>query len=208
MLCYMELFFVATIIMGYLAAKQMPKFDKDYIIILGCSISKTGGLLPLLKDRTNRAVRFAWQQELASKKQLKYVPSGGQGPNEVMSEGSAMEMYLLTHGVEKSEIFAEKESRSTYENFLFSKRLIDELDQDANICFATTNYHMFRSGLIARQMGIDVEGVSSRAKWYFWPNGFAREFIALVVMKKRMHIVNTIVLALICTILGIVSVYV
>jgi len=206
-ICYLEVYFIATIIMGYLAAKQTPAYDKDFIIILGCSIDKKGGLLPLLKGRTNRAVKYAWEQELDTGKRIKYVPSGGQGPNEVMSEGSAMEMYLLTHGVEASEIMAEKESRNTYENFLFSKRLIDNEEPDAKICFATTNYHMYRSGLIAKRMGINIEGVSSKTKWYFWPNGFVREFIAILKMEKTFHFISIGVLALICIIAGFISYY-
>lgn len=205
---YFEVYFIATVIMGYLAAKQVPAYNKDYIIILGCSIDKRGGLLPLLRARTNRAVKFAWEQEIDCGRRIKFVPSGGQGPNEVISEGSAMELYLMTHGVEPSEIIAEKESRSTYENFLFSKRLIDEIDPDAKICFATTNYHMYRSGLIAKRLGINIEGVSSKTKWYFWPNGFVREFVAILAMEKKLHIISIAALAFICFVLGMISYHV
>lgn len=207
-ICYFEVYFVATVIMGYLAAKQVPKYDKDYIIILGCSIDKRGGLLPLLKGRTNRAVKYAWEQEIDTGKRLKFVPSGGQGSDEVTSEGSAVEAYLLEHGVEQTEIFPEKESRNTYENFLYSKRIIDELDPEAKICFATTNYHMYRSGLIAKRMGIDVEGIASKTKWYFWPNGFIREFIAILKMEIRFHVISILFLALLCVVLGFISYYV
>lgn len=206
MICYFECFFLGTVVMGYLAARQKPKYDKDYIIILGCSIDKNGGLYPLLKARTNRAVKYAWEQEVASGRPVKYVPSGGQGSNEVMSEGSAMELYLLAHGAEKNEVFPEKESRNTYENFLFSGRIIHEIDPDAGICFATTNYHMFRSGMLARKAGLDAEGIASKAKWYFWPNGFVREFFGIVAMRKKEHLLVTGMLFAACVILAIISV--
>lgn len=205
-ICYFECFFVGTLIMGYLAAKQKPVYDKGYAIILGCAIDKKGGLLPLLKERTNRAIRFAWDQERATGKAVKYIPSGGQGPDEVISEGSAMELYLLSHGADTCDIIAEKQSRSTYENFRFSKRIIDEIDPGARVCFVTTNYHMLRSGIIAKDMGYDFpEGISSRTKWYFWPNGFVREFFAIVLMHKNYHLAMAALFAVGCIILGFIA---
>lgn len=205
MLCYFECILVGAVIMGWLAAHQKPAYDKDYIIILGCSIDKRGGLLPLLKGRVNRAVRFAWEQEIATGKPLKYVPSGGQGPNEVMSEGSAMELYLLTHGAEDYEVFPEKKSTSTWENMVFSKQIIDGLMPGAKIAFATTNYHMLRSGILAQQAGIDAEGIAGDTKWYFWPNGFLREFFAILTMNVRAHIWVAAVTAAICAVLGCIG---
>lgn len=205
-ICYFEVYFIATVIMGYLAAKQVPQYNKDYIIILGCSIDKKGGLLPLLKGRANRAIRYAWEQEIDCGRPVKFVPSGGQGANEVISEGAAIELYLLSHGAEQYEILAEKKSKNTYENFLFSKKLIDEVNPNAKICFATTNYHVYRSGLIAKRMGLkNIEGISSRTKWYFWPNGFLREFIAILAMEKKLHVISIIILAAMCLALGIFS---
>lgn len=198
LLCYLECTFVGAVIMGWKAAHQVPSYDKDFIIILGCSIDKRGGLLPLLKGRVNRAVRFAWEQEIASGKPLKYVPSGGQGPNEVISEGSAMELYLLTHGAEDYEVFPEKKSRNTWENMVFSKKLIDQLQPGAKIAFATTNYHMLRSGILARKAGIDAEGIAGDTKWYFWPNGFVREFFGILRMHIKAHLMVAAIAAALC----------
>ena len=205
MLCYFECIFVGAAVMGWLAAREKPVYDKDYIIILGCSIDKRGGLLPLLKGRVNRAIRFAWQQEIATGKPLKYVPSGGKGENEVMSEGSAMELYLLSHGAEDYEVFPEKRSADTLENFRFSKEIIDSLKPDAKIAFATTNYHMLRSGILARKAGIDAQGVAGDTKWYFWPNGFIREFFGILKLDVKAHVTVAAVFAVICTVLGLVE---
>lgn len=202
LLCYFECIFVGTAIMGYAAAKQKPAYDKDYIIILGCSIDRRGGLLPLLKGRVNRAIRFAWEQEIATGKPLKYVPSGGQGENEIMSEGSAMELYLKTRGAEDYEVFPEKQSVNTDENFRFSKQIIDGLSTDAKIAFATTNYHMLRSGILARKAGIDAQGIAGDTKWYFWPNGFIREFFAILALEVRHHIIVAIISAVLCAAIG------
>lgn len=205
MLCYFECIALGSAVMGWLAAKTKPAYDKDYIIILGCSLDKRGGLLPLLKGRVNRAIRFAWEQEIATGKPMKYVPSGGQGPNEVISEGSAMELYLMTRGAEDYEIFPEKKSKNTMENMVFSKRIIDELNPNAKIAFATTNYHILRSGIIARRAGIDAQGIAGDTKWYFWPNGFVREFFGILALNTRAHIIVAIVTAIVCAIVGAAS---
>ena len=202
MLSYFECVFIGTCVMGWLTSRHIPTYDKDFVIVLGCSIDKRGGLLPLLKGRVNRAVRFAWEQEIATGKPCRYIPSGGQGANEVMSEGSAMELYLLSHGAEEDEVFPEKKSVNTLENMLFSKRVADSLQPGAKFAFATTNYHIFRSGILARQAGLDAEGIASDTKWYFWPNGFVREFFAILAMNKKTHVGFAAVAAAICAAVG------
>ncbi len=197
-LCYFECILAGFAIMSAVSFRHVPEYNKDYIIILGCSISKKGGLLPLLKGRTNRAVRFAWDQEIATGKHCHYVPSGGKGPDEVMSEGSAIELYLLSHGAEPDEVFPERESTNTEENLAFSKKVIDGLKPGAKVAFATTNYHVFRSGLLARDAGLDAEGIGSTTKWYFWPNGFVREFFAILKMHLKVHIAVTVFCAAAC----------
>ena len=194
---YVISMFIACSIVGYAATKHKPAFDKDFIIVLGCSIDKRGGLLPLLKGRTNRAIKFAWQQEIESGKQAKYIPSGGQGKNEIMSEGSAMEMYLISHGAEEYEVIAEKKSANTWENMVFSKKIADELVPGNKVVFVTTNYHVLRSWMLAKRAGLDAEGLASTTKWYFWPNGFIREFIGILSMFKPANIIAVILCVLI-----------
>ena len=205
MLCYFECILAGSAILGYRAATHIPSHDKDFIIILGCSIDKRGGLLPLLKGRVNRAIRFAWEQEMDTGKPCLYVPSGGKGENEVMSEGSAMELYLLSKGAEPYEVFPEKASRNTAENLAFSKKIIDERTPDAKIAFATTNYHILRSGILARRAGFDAEGIAGDTKWYFWPNGFVREFFGILALNLKAHIFTAIVMAVIALAVGAIG---
>ena len=194
---FLQWLMLAYFIMSYMAVKRKVEYDKDFIIILGCSISKKGGLLPLLKQRTNKAIRFAWDQEIATGKMAKYVPSGGQGNDEVISEGSAIELYLLSHGAENYEVYAEKKSMNTYENMLYSKRIIDEVDSDAKVAFATTNYHVFRSGILARKVGLNAEGIASSTKWYYWPAALIREYVAFLKMFVKENLILVILLMII-----------
>ena len=205
MLCYFECILAGTCVLGWIAARHVPAYDKDFIVILGCSIDKRGGLLPLLKGRVNRAVRFAWEQEIATGKPLRYVPSGGQGPNEVMSEGSAMELYLITHGAEENEVFPEKQSRNTLENFQYSKKVMESILPNPKVAFATTNYHILRSGILARKAGLEAEGIAGDTKWYFWPNGFIREFFGILALERKAHILAAAAIGLFCLLLGCIQ---
>lgn len=205
MLCYFECILAGSMALGWIAARRVPKYDKDFIVILGCSIDKRGGLLPLLKGRVNRAVRFAWEQEIATGKPLRYVPSGGQGPNEIMSEGSAMELYLLTHGAEDYEVFPEKKSRNTLENFQYSREIMERLQPNPKVAFATTNYHILRSGILARKAGLDAEGIAGDTKWYFWPNGFVREFFGILALERKAHVLVAAFVGVVCLIVGIME---
>lgn len=79
MVAYLECVFIGTVILGVKAARHIPAFDKDYILILGCQIKKDGTLTKLLRDRVDRAIEFARMQREATGKDVIFVPSGGGG---------------------------------------------------------------------------------------------------------------------------------
>ena len=193
--CYVECVIFGISVMSIAAALYKPGLNNDYVIILGCAIGKDGHLLPLLRDRVNRAIRFAWEQEIATGKPVRFIPSGGQGGDEIMSEGSAMTMYLVSHSAEEYEVLSERKSRNTYENFLYSREIIDQNSPGSAVTFITTNFHVLRSGMLARKAGLNAEGLASRSVWYFWPNGFVREIIAIVVLYKKVQIAAVAVCA-------------
>ncbi|MBR2672277.1 MAG: YdcF family protein [Oscillospiraceae bacterium] len=195
---YLECILIATVIIAIKAAKHIPSFDKDYILILGCQIRKDGTLTPLLKGRADRALEFAAMQKEAAGKDLKFVPSGGKGSDEVMSEGDAIRNYLLKQGIPDERIIPETESKNTYENFRNSLELIrkDSGTEDPKIAFSTTNYHVFRSGLLAHNQGIEAEGIGSRTKSYFWINAFIREFVGTLYSERKTHVITAAVLCL------------
>lgn len=192
---FSEVLLLGTKICALIAARHKPEYNKDYIVILGCGIRKDGTLLPLLKGRVDKAIEFYNEQLKATGKKAVFVPSGGQGSDEIISEGEAMQRYLLEQGIPKEQIMPETKSTNTFENMKFSKELI--ADSDAKVAFSTTNYHVFRSGIFSSQAGLNAEGMGSKTKWYFWPNAFIREFIGLIVSQKKKIIVIAVLTLLI-----------
>ena len=193
-LSYLYTLMIATLYCNIKAAKHTPTYDKDYMIILGSRIKEDGTLTPLLKGRVDKAIDFGKKQYDLSKKKIIYIPSGGKGGDEVIAEAEAMKNYLLEKGIKENQIMIEDKSKSTFENMKFSKNMIDQENKNAKICFSTTNYHVFRSGVIASEQGINCEGIGSTTKWYFYTNALIREFIANIVQEKRSHIILLILI--------------
>ncbi len=171
-----------------IAAHRNPPLRQDYVLILGCAIKKDGSLYPLIKGRADKAIDFYHRQKNATGVAPVLVPSGGQGSDEVMAEGEAVRRYLLSQGIPESDILAETKSANTLENMRFSKALIDERTENARVIFSTTNYHVFRSGILAGDVGLKTDGIAGKTKWYFWPNAQIREFVGLLVRNWKLHL--------------------
>ena len=206
-LSYLYTLIIATLYCNIRAAKHTPSFDQDFVIILGSKINDDGTLTPLLRGRADKAIEFAKKQKKETNKDIYYIPSGGQGKDEVIAEAEAIKNYLIKQGIPKNRIIIEDKSKSTIENMKFSKKIINEKQKDANICFSTTNYHVFRSGVIANDCGLECEGMGSNTKWYFYTNALIREFIANLVQEKRKHLGLMIIMYSIAIILVFIGYY-
>ncbi len=203
---YLECVLLSTIIIARKAAKHIPEYNKDYIIILGCKIGKDGSLTPLLKGRVDKAIEFAKKQKEETGKDIIFIPSGGKGNDEIISEGEAIKNYLIEQGIDKKKILVENKSKNTYENIKYSYNLIKENKKDSNIAFSTTNYHVFRAGNIAFNQKLNIEGMGSKTKTYFWINAFIREFVATLYNERKKHII-TIGIVLLINLFIILMVY-
>ena len=67
--------------------------------------------------------------------------------------------------------------------------------EDPVIAFSTTNYHVFRAGILAADLGMNVDGMGAKTKWYFWPNALIREFVGMLVREWKLHLSLLIVIA-------------
>ncbi|MBP5166963.1 MAG: YdcF family protein [Oscillospiraceae bacterium] len=181
---YCECMLIGAVIAGTLVVRYEPEKDKDFIIVLGCGLRRDGSPTPLLRGRLDRALTFAERQKAETGKEAVFIVSGGRGPDEVMSESASMKRYLTERGVQEERIVEEDLSSSTFENMKFSLEKIKELDTSGKVAFATTNYHVFRSGLFARRVKMRAVGMGAKTKWYFWPNASVREFVGLLTEHR------------------------
>ena len=167
-----------------LTVRYEPDRDKDFIIILGCGLRPDGTPTPLLAGRIEKGMQFYHEQIQRTGKHAKFITSGGQGPDEAVSESLSMKNYLLAHGIPEADILMEDRSVNTLENMRNAKEIIDAAEPEAKVIFATSRYHIFRSGLKARFVKLKAQGIGADTKWYFWPNAAVREFIGLLTEHR------------------------
>jgi uncharacterized SAM-binding protein YcdF (DUF218 family) len=129
------------------------------------------------------------------------ITSGGQGPDEPVSEARAMADYLIAAGVPEGAILLEDRSTTTLENLTFSRRIMVERKPDYRCVVVTSNYHVLRAALYARRAEVNGQVLGAPTARYFWPNAFLREFVAVLVE----HRVKNIVLCLLFGSVGLLA---
>nr|WP_242704362.1 YdcF family protein [Enterococcus sp. 665A] len=177
----MVLFFVCYLFYSLMYQMIPVKKQVDYLIILGSGI-RSEEVTPLLKSRLDKALEYYQKNKAAY-----LVVSGGQGPDEPISEAAAMKKYLLSQGVDEQHILVEDRSTTTLENMLFSKQVIRDHWGKAGlptVLFSTNNYHVLRGAVYARKAGLKAEGIGAPTAFYFLPSALIREYIAMLVQFK------------------------
>ena len=202
---YFECMLIGAIAADIISARYEPDPDKDFLIILGCGIQKDGRPTPLLRGRIDRALDFYRRQKEKTGKELIFVPSGGQGPDEVIPESASMKQYLMEQGIPEEQIIEEDQSADTFENMKYSREKIWAKDPGAKVAFSTTNYHVFRGGLYARRVKMRAVGMGAKTKWYFWPNASVREFVGLLTEHRVKQAVVFVSIIAVYTILTLAA---
>ena len=162
----------------------IPTFRKPaYIIVLGAALHGDK-VSPILASRLDKAV----QQYKRWGKDALFITSGGQGKNELVSEAVAMKQYMIDkYNIAADKIITETESTSTYENMLFSKKIIDKKLGKSRGIFVTNNFHVLRASMYATKVELNAVGVGSSTAFYYVPNAFTREFIGILEITKWIH---------------------
>lgn len=144
--------------------------DSDAILVLGAQVKKDGTL----------SVQLEWRMEAALKEFERQprpvICCGAQGENEPCPEGDAMREWLIARGVPPEMVMAENQSTDTLQNLRNAKVLLPEGTDRVTV--VTSDYHLPRALLIARDAGLSADGVGSPCKSEFWLKNHAREVLA------------------------------
>lgn len=168
---------------------NQPKYNQDYVIVLGAGLINGEKVTPLLAKRIDRAIQFYHEQSEETLSPPQLLMSGGQGPDEKVPESQAMRDYALEQGIPDEDIIMEAQSTNTLENMKFSKEIMErEKPTGYHAIFTSNNYHIFRAGMYAEEVGLKIDGIGSKTPRYYLPNAFLREFIAVALMNKRLHL--------------------
>ena len=196
---YFSLVFIIYASSAFIYHLYYEKRNKDFLIVLGAGL-RGEEVTPLLASRIDKAIKFYHSQIDKGQKPPRIIMSGGQGPDEVISEAEAMKRYAVKQGIPKEHVLKEDRSTSTKENLLFSSEIIHTYSiKDPKVLFFTNNFHVFRASLLAKNLGLSYQGQGSKTKYYFFISAFIREYIAYLFMNPKRHIVLSTIYALVHT---------
>ena len=190
--------FVALLFYSWIYRILPRRRTYDYIIIHGAGLDGPRPT-PLLAGRIDKALEL-WNKQ---HQHGKFVVSGGQGADEVVSEAQAMRDYLLEKDVPLDVILMEDKSTTTWENLKYSIGIINNdwttaagaisadtsassgssaastISADFTAAVVTSDFHVFRCAEYAHNLGLKADGIGSHTKGWYWPTAFIREFIAI-----------------------------
>lgn len=150
---------------------HLPKHGPyDYLIVLGAGLRGDRPTLPLAY-RLEAALRIYEHGD----PHPVVIVSGGQGPDEVISESSAMQTYLVDRGMPEGAIVQESRSTSTRENIRYSKELMDAKGAAYSGVVVTNNFHALRAAILARRCGLDFQCIGCGTKRSYLPAAAIRE---------------------------------
>ena len=153
-------------------------YEEQTVIVLGCGLRGERVSVGLAK-RLNKAAEYHEKNREAM-----IIVSGGQGPQEDISEALAMKRYLVDKGVPEDKIIMEDRSTSTITNFRYSREIMEEEGMSlSSVVLVTNAYHVYRSAYYAKAEGfVDIAHLGTDIIWYTVPMNYMREMMAVAKM--------------------------
>lgn len=161
----------------YYGKHDNADYTEKTVIVLGCGINGEEVSVVLAK-RLDKAIEY-----IGKNTEAQVIVSGGQGPQEEVSEAYAMKKYLVSKGVDENRIIMEDKSTSTITNFRYSHEIMKQkgLPIDS-VAFVTSSFHVYRATSYAKAEGLDVTHLGAGITWYTAPLNYMREMMAVVKM--------------------------
>ena len=175
-LCCAGLLFAAveSALMVRAAVNPPPENAPVTVLVLGCRVRGTAPS-KAMRQRLNAARRFLNEHPDAV-----CVLSGGQGEDEEIAEADCMFRELTAAGIAPERLYREDRSTSTRENFLYSQEIIKNNGLPQTVVVVTNEYHQYRAGLIAGDLGIETYAVSAPSGAGLLPTYWVREWFGIV----------------------------
>ncbi len=164
-----------TILMVSFSHRKAPKSDSPpVVVVLGCQVLN-GQPSMLLSERINTAYEY-----LSAHPESPCIVSGGQGPDEIMSEAKCMYDELIRMGISPDRLYMEDRSTTTRENLAFSKEIMEREDLGDTVVLVTNSWHEFRAQLIAGSLDIPCGTEGAGTPVWLLPCNYLRELYAIL----------------------------
>ena len=153
----------------------------DCVIVLGARVYPDGRMSPVLRTRVDAALA-AWRAGRADT----LIVCGARGRDEPRSEAAAMAEYLRAQGVPEARLLLDESSFDTRQNINNARALMEERGWTKAL-IVTSDYHVERALWMARDAGIEAQGLAAATphtfRAYWW--GRIRETVSWVLYAVR-----------------------
>ena len=151
----------STLAVIYRASLGDTQTQCQYIVVLGAKVNGTSPSLSL-SDRIRTAEAY-----LKAHPGTVAVLSGGQGADEGISEAQCMYDQLTQRGIAADRLWLEEQATSTWENLQYTLDLIEVKtgDRPQTLGIVSSEYHLFRAGMFARECGVEAVGIPAPTAW-------------------------------------------
>lgn len=123
-----------------LGSRDVLTGDPQVMVIFGCQVMPWGPSI-LLQDRLDTALDY-----LEDHPDVQVIVSGGQGPDEHISEAQCMAEYLTEHGLDEERILQEDRSLNTNQNVHYTLDLMEQqgMDPHQDVILVSNGFHLTR----------------------------------------------------------------
>lgn len=155
------------------------KKKSDAILVLGAKSYKSDKYNPCLSARVEHAAEL-YKKGYADK----IIMSGGDDSEDGKNEASTMQEIAQKFQIPKNDILLENKSKSTFENIVFSGKLMT--DQNIkSVIIVTEPFHSPRAGLVAKKDSINYSlspTLTSQCwlRWKYLSRYFLKEPLAII----------------------------
>ena len=143
---------VAAVTEGFIIRASLgdPREHCDYIVVLGAKVRYDAPSVALMER-----IRGAYDY-MSEHPEVIAVVSGGQGPDEPMTEAQCMYEQLVALGIDADRIWLEDQAVSTWANLNYSLDLIESKtgSRPTELGIVSSEYHLLRAGMMALDCGI------------------------------------------------------
>lgn len=153
----------------------------DAVLLLGCRV-RGEKAEPTLMMRIEEAAEY-----LCENKDTEVIVCGGiVHKDQYKSEAAVMYDELIKRGVEKERIILEDESRTTVENFLNAKKILNERygEKEITVAILSSEFHLMRARVIAERCGLKADTIPAPSPKNERVKNYVRELFAFPLAYK------------------------
>lgn len=178
-----SLFLSLAIYIG-INANNDTKTRSDAILILGAKSYHGHSYNPCLVSRVKHAANL-----YKAKYAPKIIVSGGLDREDNVSEAETMKKIAITNGVSSNDILLEPLATSTYENLLFTQKVLQS-KKLTSVIIVTEPFHIARAALVAQRLGLKYSASPASTSpcwlpWRYFSKYFLKEPFAIILYKVQ-----------------------